>query len=432
MISEPTPESAFLQPLGSNGNLGYMPDYRWETAQSQKSGSYWRPKYVPGTIGKDLMSSPGYWVNGAGVQVDPKNPSSWYMLPGGVSAAGQPGVPSSVTGATSSSTNPFSTISNVKSPAIQSAIDKALADWDSSRTNYGNALAKFTAESDTSRASARSAIDQEAKSVGGYFTGDVQTKLDSMLAGAKAANELAAQTARDEALKAYKTAGLAGSSDIYRNRMIDAALQGIRAQQAQTNAAQELANYQWLSAAQRGLLGQRAAAESAWVDTGLKPLTAGMAVNQNVLDALGKVNAANLANNFYGVNAPYYPSVYGALPVYGGGYGGTNYPAVGGYYPSMRPNVSAVPNAVRNAVPANLGTTWPYPAGIEVASALGGNGYYPVGGYTGPNVGTTYPMVTQQQGADWLNQYLYGPSAVTGLYPGTTNEWGDLPVRSAW
>jgi len=89
--------------------------------------------------------------------------------------------------------------------------------------------------------------------------------------------------------------------------MVDQALAKINSDAAARRANQEFANYQWLENMKRGMLGQRGAAESAWVDTGLKPLQAKLTTDQAIANLLAQINATEKANMFYGVNTNYQP-----------------------------------------------------------------------------------------------------------------------------
>jgi hypothetical protein len=374
-----------------------MPDYAWEVAKRPQSGSGGLSglTYRPGGMGLDFQTTPGYYVNAAGQYVlnnsgAPVGPAGGTGTPGGASGTG-------------TGTNPYWTISNTKSQPIQDTITGALSDWTKQKLEGTKALADFSAESAASRGASRGFLNQENTNVGGYFNGQVQSRLDKLLADQVAADQAAAGQAKLEAGGTYKKLGIAGASDVYRNRMIDAALAKINSEAAQRQTAQQMANYQWLTGAQRSLLGQRSGAETNYLNTGLIPLQANTAWQTGMLQNLGAINALDKSNMFYGLNTTYNPNYEGYLGTppgvapsrgYSASYGSNPTLARGGYANMNLPSaVNSIP------VTSNYGAA---------------SGYWPstANDYAGPVSGVNY-------GADYGTR----APAATGLDPAAANNW---------
>lgn len=323
-----------------------MPDYSWEYLKQIEEGN--KPRFVSGGINLDMTTYPGYWTNATGQRVNAQGQPVVANTSMGTFGVGTGAAQS---GQLATGSNPYWTISNVKSQPIQDAVNKQLEDWAKSRTSQQSAIEKFKSESDASRSSARGFLDTENRSVGDYFNGAVQSKLDELLNKWATSDQASQAIAKGEAIGAYNDLGLTGRSDIYRNRMIDQALAKINAEASARRANQEFANYQWLEGMKRGLLGQRGAAESAWVDTGLKPLQAQITSEQALANLLAQINAADKANMFYGTATnynPWTPNV-GYVPQIWPNQGyGFNYPS--NYGVGYNPYTA---NAVRNFAATN-------------------------------------------------------------------------------
>jgi hypothetical protein len=350
-------------------------------------------------MGLDLQTTPGYYVNAAGQYVLNNNGQPVGPTGGAVTGPGA--------AATGTGTNPYWTISNTKSQPIQDTITGALADWTKQKLEGTKTLADFSAESAASRGASRGFLNQENTNVGGYFNGQVQSRLDKLLADQVAADQTAATQAKLEAGGTYKKLGISGASDVYRNRMIDAALAKINAEAAQRQTAQQMANYQWLTGAQRSLLGQRTGAETNYLNTGLIPLQANTAWQTGILQNLGAINALDKSNMFYGLNTTYNPNYEGYLGTppgvapsrgYSASYGSNLSPTRGGYT-----NMN-LPSAInRIPVAANYGAAggyWPSPAN-DYAGPVSGVNY---GADYGTRAPVTIPGLDPAAAALWLQQ----------------------------
>lgn len=275
------------------------------------------------------------------------------------------------------SKNPFVTRTNVKSAEQESRIGAAGQRFDADVSNNRQSLADFTTQFLTNTPKVNAATDQDVNAIGEYYGGanSVQSNLDRMANAKKAA--VAANVSRALAT-AQRNANIgrlvSGDSSYLDQQYLDTA-GGILANEASQDADLRRANYLGVKDAQTRLAGSRQGLIDASASRLLQPIQANTALgnselgqaaqlggllNQNnlyTLDSpemqlqrrlglLGNVSQLDLANNQYGLRAPYGADTRGYLPIqdYGGGGGGGGWNGGGGDF-------ARTPQPVRGAAP---------------------------------------------------------------------------------
>lgn len=401
----------------------------WDTpAQARAKGADWLQTYQPETWNavKDLPAyQPLFSTPGAGGGTTGSSSAS-----GGLAAAGG-----------ASSGNPYTTIRNVKDPLRQEALDTQLGDIGERKERYDTLFDGLQDEHGASRKRTGDYMSEEAKAMTRFYDGSIQSDLDAIMQRrTKAMNDITGRL-RSEMYGADAAAALArgGGASSYRNRVMDQALTKLYQQEALDRTNQEMNNLQWLEANKQALLGRRANAERAYIDSGADVARMRLPFEQSLDDTMRANVNASLMNNFFGVYRQYEPSAttYTGLPnyarygvpqygidpsllaalAYGGGGSGDR------YYPSMysqpaQSRVTGTPVSVQQPTTSYMVDQYNNPFLYETPSLPSLYYNQPIPDLT-PN-----PLVDQ-----YNNPFLYSEPAYPNVYYSP-----DLPdlVRSGW
>lgn len=410
---------------------------------------------MPGRAGSDR--SPGadlYYPTWADVMKGTDWQNQQIAQNNALGAAAAPGT--SVSGPADTS-NPFTTLRNVKNPGIDAAVNavlqqtsslsgpqpdtvvrttrsQPLADrlsdefhnFDTDRDGNRSTLADFTSSYLAADPQAKAITDQEIGSVGEFYDGTVRSELDNLAGARRIATAGALTPAIQAVMKQRNMGALLGGNDSYLDSQVADRAGRLARDAAIDNAEQLKGNYLYAREGQNKMLGARTNLLNNYLTRNLVPIEAGQRINQNDLSRLYGIGAADnantnyrvtnpqtelaiklgllgdasridLGNTFYGLQKPYEPNAAGLIRQPGFGTGSD--PAYsGGYY-----------GPAADAIIARGGQPNIAPTAKPVAGAFGSG------------------VLTPDQEFQFFQQYgewPYGDPPQTNSYGATSNTGG--------
>jgi len=287
--------------------------------------------------------------------------------------------------------NPFTTLRNVKNPGIDAAAQSVLGqinslsgpqpdtvirstrsqpladrlssefhNFDTDREGNRSSLADFTSSFMAAAPQNTALTNQEIGSVGEFYDGTVRGELDKLAGARRIATAGALSPAIQAVLRNRNMGALLGGNDSYLDRQVLDKGGDLARAAAVDNAEQLKQNYLYSREGQNRLLGARSNLLNNDLMRGIVPTEVGQRINQNDLSRLYGIGAAenantnyrvtnpqtelaiklgllgdasriDLANTFYGLRKPYEPNVAGLIP---SRVGGPVYSGGGGYSPA--------------------------------------------------------------------------------------------------
>lgn len=288
-----------------------------------------------------------------------------------------PGVAPGTTPA--SKDNPFTTISNVKNPAISAAITSSLGDLTKLTNDNRQSLQDYQNQAKTTLANNAAATTAQTGALARLYdpngvSADYNTLTNNFEQTSKAAGDLAMQRAAADAAARGMSMGSTGAGSYYAKQL---ALQNqnIAIPLAQQVAQQRIANLNTVLGMQQANIGKAQQLNTAQQQSMLLPMEA----NNQFVDATTKslqgITGLDQANTFYGLNGPQTPMAQ--LPYNAPSVSVPSSPRYPSYRPSL-PNYSPAP-AVTAAVQA-----------IQPS----GGGRVNFSGPVDPNVAAAYKAIT--------------------------------------
>lgn len=281
--------------------------------------------------------------------------------------------PGSSIGGPADTSNPFTTLRNVKNPGIDAAAQSVLGqitslngpqqdtmirstrsqpfadrlstefhNFDTDREGNRSSLADFTSSFMAADPQAKAQADQEIGSVGEFYDGTVRNELDKIAGARRIATAGALTPAIQSVLRNRNMGALLGGNDSYLDQQVLDRAGRLSRDAALDNAEQLKGNYLYAREGQNKLLGARANLLNNYLTRSLVPIEAGQRINQNdvsrllnlgaadnantnyrvtnpqmelamKLGLIGDVSRIDLGNTFYGVKKPYEPNTAGYL-----------------------------------------------------------------------------------------------------------------------
>lgn len=202
--------------------------------------------------------------------------------------------------------NPFITRTNVKSPEQQTRIDAAGGRFDADVTNNRQSLADFSSAFLNNTPQTTSATNQEVGAIGDFYGGpnSVQSNLDRMATAKNAAVAAAAQRAGGTAQRNANVGRLLTGDSSYLDQQLMDTVAGINAQQAMQDADLRRTNYLAVKDAQTQLAGRRQGLLDANANRLLQPIQATTALANTELGQAAQLGGLQNANAIYTLDSP--------------------------------------------------------------------------------------------------------------------------------
>lgn len=201
--------------------------------------------------------------------------------------------------------NSFITRTNVKSPEQQTRINAAGGQFDADVTNNRQSLADFSSAFLNNTPQTTAATNQEVGAIGEFYGGanSVQSNLDRVATAKNAAVTAAAQRAGGAAQRGANVGRMLTGDSSYIDYQLADSLAGIGAQQAMQDADLRRTNYLAVKDAQTQLAGRRQGLLDANANRLLQPIQATTALGNTELGQAAQLGGLDNANNIYSLDS---------------------------------------------------------------------------------------------------------------------------------
>lgn len=222
------------------------------------------------------------------------------------------GVPSTTSAAPAAPENPFTTISNVKSPGIDKRLTDLLDQFDKLREASSTAIGDYTNALKSATPRLTSFVNADINTLGKVANGSVDAELADIRGRRKEALNKSVSRAQGDLTRilGLGRVGMGGGgralgSSSYLSRLALDKAADIEAKAAADAADQERQDYGYATGLKLGTVGQRSGYLDALAGRALLPYNQQASQYGQQLQQLSALLQQALANNFYGLQKPY-------------------------------------------------------------------------------------------------------------------------------